>query len=245
LQATAATLLPRFDTGFWSYYSLAKDEATLNYHAYVIQLLNKLGQRTADPTWTDMAARFNEDLTNPPELAPGKMTPRALFPVPADGFRDTLSVHLRLSKISRVTLGVAGASHTATLGHGPHVIELDLGRRIAPGTYTPTLSATDLAGNETDADLADVTVSWDTEPPTLDASLSGRTLQWSATDPGTPWLRLTLVLRSSGTVRTLALGRRGLAGTLRLVPPAGSWDATLVAGNSAGRRAQVALGSLS
>jgi hypothetical protein len=244
LQATAVALLPRFDSGFWSYYSLAKDESTLNYHTYVIQLLNKLGQRTGDTTFTDLATRFGDDLTNPPELNPGKVTPLALYPVPADGFRDTVKVALWLSKIARVRLTLAGASRTLTLGHGPHTIELTPGSRVRPGTYVPALSATDLAGNATDVDLAPVTIAWDTLAPTVSATLAGRTLEWSATDPGTPWLRLTLILRSPGTVRKLELGRRGLAGRLLLKPPPGAWDATLIAGNSAGKRTQITLGRL-
>jgi hypothetical protein len=244
LQATAATLLPRFDSGYWSYYSLARDESTLGYHQFVTGLLQRIGQRTGDPTWTDMAARFQDDLVNPPELTPGKVSPLTLVPVPADGFRDTVSVRLWLSKVSRVTLRVGGASRSATLGHGSHVLSLDPGTRVPQGTVTPQLTAVDLAGNRTDVDVDPVTVTWDTAPPVVDASLDGRTLRWSATDPGTPWLRLTVELRHPGSVRRVALGRRGLGGTLLLQPPLGVWDATLVAANSAHKATRVALGTL-
>jgi hypothetical protein len=244
LQATAEALLPRFDSGAWSYYSLAKDESTLGYHTFVVSLLQKLGQRTGDTTWTDMAQRFGDDLSTPPVVTPGKVEPLTLVPVPADGFRDTIVVRVTLSKISRVTLSLGAASHTATLAHGSHVIALTPGRRAAAGSVTPTLTAVDLAGNETEADVAPVTVMWDTDAPVVDASLDGLRLHWTGSDAGTPWLRLTVELRGDGTLRRLALGRRGLNGSQTLKPPPGSWDATLVAANSAGKVARIALGSL-
>ena len=46
LQATAEALLPRFDTGYWSLYSLGGKEALLSYHDYVVSLLRKLASRT-------------------------------------------------------------------------------------------------------------------------------------------------------------------------------------------------------
>ena len=46
-------------------------------------------------------------------------------------------------------------------------------------------------------------------------------------------------------MRALQLGRHRVSGSLTLKPPAGSWDATLVAVNSAGKRTQIALGNLS
>jgi hypothetical protein len=85
---------------------------------------------------------------------------------------------------------------------------------------------------------------WDTEAPVVDATLEGLRLHWTGTDPGTPWLRLALELRGGGTVRRLDFGKRGLNGSLTLKPPPGSWDATLVAANSAGRTTRIALGSL-
>jgi len=244
LQATAEALLPRFDSGSWSYYSLARDESTLGYHTFVVSLLQKLGQRTGDTTWTDMAQRFTDDLENPPELTPGKITPLTLVPVPADGYRDTIVVRVSLSKVSRVTLSLGGASHTATLAHGSHVIALTPGPRAVAGSVTPTLRAVDLAGNATDAQLPPVTVMWDTEAPVVDATLEGLRLHWTGTDAGTPWLRLTLELRGSGAVRRIELGKRGLNGSLTLKPPPGSWDAALVAANSAGKTTRIALGTL-
>src|SRR5438309_2120239 len=70
LQTAAAKLLPAFDTGFWSLYSLSGDESPLGYHDYVISLLKKLGARTGDPLWSDTAARFAQYETEPPQIHP-------------------------------------------------------------------------------------------------------------------------------------------------------------------------------
>jgi hypothetical protein len=245
LLATAAALLPRFDTGFWSYYSLDGDEATLDYHTYVVQLLTKLGERTGDPAWTDAAARFGDDLVTPPELTPAQPAPLSLYPVPADGFRDTVKVPLWLSKVSWVTVRFGEATTTSLVGHGYHVLRFSPRGRLHPGVYPGTVTATDLAGNVTRADLPELTVDWDTEAPVLDATLSGRVLTWQADDPGTPWLKLTLVLRSSTGTRWVRLGRRPLGGQLTLTPPPGTWDAALVGANSAHKQTRIALGPLS
>jgi hypothetical protein len=245
LQATAEALLPRFDSGFWSYYSLAKDESTLGYHQFVVQLLQKLATRTGDTTWSDMATKFSDDMTNPPEIDPGKPGPATIVPVPQDGFRDGVTARFWLSKISKVTLSLGSATRTITLAHGTHTLTLDPGRAVQPGTVTPQLTAVDLAGNESDTTLPDVTVVWDTAPPVVDASLDGTTLRWTGTDPGTPWLRLTVELRAGSSTARLQLGQRGLAGRRDLHAPSGTWGATLVATNSAGKTARIALGRLS
>ena len=76
----------------------------------------------------------------------------------------------------------------------------------------------------------------------MTASAAGRRLTWRATDPGTPWLDLRVLLAGGGRHVTLRLGRRGLAGSTMLRLPPGRWDAALVAANSAGKRARVPLG---
>ena len=46
-------MLPRFDTGHWSRYSLGA-ESTLEYHDYVDRPAeDRSRKRTADPIWTD------------------------------------------------------------------------------------------------------------------------------------------------------------------------------------------------
>src|SRR3954465_13287067 len=58
LQAAAAGLLPRFDTGYWSLYALGGGEAPLGYHKYVVRLLAILVRRTQDPTLATYAQHF-------------------------------------------------------------------------------------------------------------------------------------------------------------------------------------------
>ena len=64
MQAAAAETLPRFDTGYWSDYSLAGDPAPVSYQEYVTQLLHKLAP--ADPRFAAAAIRFTSYLTQPP-----------------------------------------------------------------------------------------------------------------------------------------------------------------------------------
>ena len=60
-------MLPRFDTGHWSRYSLGA-ESTLGYHDFVIDLLKTLKRTSDDPVWTDALQRFQLYETEPPEL---------------------------------------------------------------------------------------------------------------------------------------------------------------------------------
>ena len=102
----------------------------------------------------------------------------------------------------------------------------------------------DLAGNKASTGLPPFTVAWDTTAPDVTASAGGRRLTWRATDPGTPWLDLRVLLARSSQHVTLWLGRRGLSGSTTLRLPPGRWSAALVAANSAGKRRRVPLGVL-
>jgi hypothetical protein len=85
--------------------------------------------------------------------------------------------------------------------------------------------------------LAPIVVAWDTAPPPVTAQLQGSTLTWQANDPGTPWLALTIALADPSGVnppQTLDLGQQATGGTLQVTIPAGTWQATLDATNSAG-----------
>jgi D-glucuronyl C5-epimerase C-terminus len=237
---SAQRLLPRFDTGYWSLYSLAGDESPLEYHTYVIQLLNKLAARHPEGPWADVAARFTEYRTEPPSFRVGP-APGTLYPRPADGYKDAAPIRFWLSKRSRVTVAANGRATTAWLSHGSHTLFWSPGS-LRPGSYQPTLSAVDLAGNKASLPLPPITVAWDTTPPDVTASAAGRRLTWQATDPGTPWLDLRVLLARSGRHVTLWLGRRGLAGSRTLRLPPGRWAAALVAANSAGKRTRVPLG---
>jgi hypothetical protein len=238
--ASAERLLPRFDTGYWSLYSLAGDESPLEYHTYVIQLLTRLAARHPDGPWAAAAARFTAYRTQPPSFRIGP-APGTLYPRPADGYKDVAPIRFWLSKRSRVTVTAGGRATSAWVSHGSHTLGWSPGS-LPPGTYEPTLSAVDLAGNRASLTLPPVTVAWDTTAPDVTASAAGRRLTWRATDPGTPWLDLRVLLARSGRHATLRLGRRGLAGSTTLRLPPGRWSAALVAANSAGKRARIPLG---
>ena len=82
-------------------------------------------------------------------------------------------------------------------------------------------------------------------PPQVDAHVGGRrTLFWTATDAGTPWLHLVVRLDAGSKHRYRDLGRRPLAGRLVIPVPPGAWQATVVAGNSAHQAVTVQLGTV-
>ena len=56
LQRAAAATLPRFDTGYWTYYSLPSRLSNLHYQDYVVRLLRMLS--SADPRFEAAASRF-------------------------------------------------------------------------------------------------------------------------------------------------------------------------------------------
>jgi hypothetical protein len=51
-------LLPQFDTGCWSLYSLDGSNASPSYHSYHIRLLRRLARLTDDPLWQETAGRW-------------------------------------------------------------------------------------------------------------------------------------------------------------------------------------------
>jgi len=250
LQATAETLLPQFDTGYWSLYSLKGSEAPLSYHDYVVQLLRRLAARTADTTWGDFATKFQSYETQAPLVHPSSAatanasaTPIVIYPDPQDGYLDTATFSFWLSKLSTMTLHAGGRTSSVSLGHGTESITWSPGLR-APGTYYPYLTAVDANGNSTRIALRQVVIKA-LAPPVVEAHVAGRrTLFWSATDDGTPWLHLTVKLDDGTKVRYRDLGHRPLAGRLIVPVPSGTWQATLVAGNSGHQGVTVQLGSV-
>jgi hypothetical protein len=61
----ARNLLPSFDTGCWSRYSLNGHPASASYHAYHVQLLRRLFATTGNPLWRETAARWAGYQQNP------------------------------------------------------------------------------------------------------------------------------------------------------------------------------------
>ena len=240
LQAAAVGLLPRFDTGYWSLYSLGGVEAPLEYHKLVVRLLQTLSKRTKDAVLTSYAQRFAGDLKEPPVVKAGP-GPGAIYPDPADGYRDYARYTFWVSKRSTVRLVVDHAGKPFAVSRGWHSIVWSPGR-IEPGLYTPGLHAVDVVGNASDVELPSVEVRRDNQAPQVSASLAGRRLYWRGTDNASPWLQLRVVLRRSGAVRTVWLGRSPFRGSAVLAVPRGLWSATLSAADSSGNATQVSLG---
>jgi D-glucuronyl C5-epimerase C-terminus len=242
LQSATIGLLPRFDTGAWSLYSLGGAEAPLDYHKYVVRLLTTLAKRTADPTFASYAQRFSDDLREPPVVKLGA-SPGAIYPWPQDGFRDDAHWVYWVSKRSTVRLEIENAGKPVVVARGWHSIAWRPGS-IGPASYTPSLRAVDVVGNASDTELAPVVVLRDRQAPTVSAGLAGRRLYWRGRDDASPWLQLEVVLRAGGRARTLPLGRERFRGSRLLGVPAGTWTAVLVAADSSGNATQIALGSV-
>ncbi len=173
--------------------------------------------------------------------------PATIWPQPLDGYLDTAPITFTLSMRASVTLAVAGKITTYRFAGGTHTVTWKPPAALAPGTYPVQVSTLSYAGHKGTFSLAPVVVAWDTTPPPTTASVSGSTLTWQATDPGTPWLALAVDLTDPNGVnppQTLDLGKLPTSGTATLAVPAGTWTATLRATNSAGLTTAVPLGTL-
>ena len=243
LRVAAAALLPRFDTGAWSLYSLDGPEADTGYHAFVADLLRKLGDQTGDPVWAAAAVRFAAYETQPPVLEPGA-PPAAAYPVPADGYRDDVAVAFTISKRSDMTLLVDGKPVARdTFGRGAGVLRWVPGSDAAPGEHSAALLARAANGLAATLALPPLEVRHDLRAPVVTVRVSGRWVAWKADDEGTPWLKLRLVLRQGPRIVTANLGRRPTSGAIALPVPPGSWQVELIATNSAGKGRRVPLGA--
>ncbi|HKT45538.1 MAG TPA: D-glucuronyl C5-epimerase family protein [Gaiellaceae bacterium] len=244
LTTAAKTFLPRFDTGDWSLYSLGGVHASLGYEQYVTELLARLAAQTLDPFWVDAAQRFKHYLAAP-QVVEGTPPP-TLYPQPQDGWLDTASIPITLSQRSSVTVAVGGKVLTYRFSRGTHVVRWTPPPTLPPGTYPVTVSAVSYVGRRARVQLAPIVVAWDTAPPQgLTAQLAGAALTWQTTDPGTPSLHLVLQLTDptgASPPQTLDLGQQPVSGTATVSLPAGTWDATLLATNSAGQTATLDLG---
>lgn len=241
LRRSAAALLPSFDTGYWSRYTLA-GESSLGYHVYVVSLLEKLARRTALPFWRRAAARFARYTEEPPGLeSRGVIEP--LYPTPADGWRDSAVVRFWVSKRSDVTVQVGGVRRSLSLGQGLHAVPWTppAGRT---GRFRARVSAVDLAGNRSVLRLPPVLVRVDRKAPRVEAELDGLRLRWKAIDAGTPNVRLELRLKDGERVKTRNLGVREHEGSVRVSPAGRRSKAVLHVVDVSGNRARVRLGEL-
>lgn len=128
-QAAAATL-SRFDTGYWTDYSLAGNPSPLSYQKFVIQLLHKLAP--ADPRFAQAADRFATYLRQPPAFK--------LANAPAGVLRFWLS---KPASVSART--ATGRSIRLSLDGGWHTFRWREPER--DGFYRVTVTAVDYAGN--------------------------------------------------------------------------------------------------
>ena len=236
LLAAAKAMLPAFDSGHWSRYSL-RAESNLHYQDYVIDLLKLLAKRTGDVTWQDAADRFSLYETQPPLLTAPTVS-RTTYPLPQDGVRDDLVVRFFLSKISKVALVVDGKAVDGYRLHaGWHTFQWPP-QKLAAGTHSVRLVAADLSGNPGATDLGSFAVVRDTTPPLLSAAKSGARVFWRAKDGESACCRIQLALSRAGEHRYLTLsGARGAAAV-----PKGYWDVTVVARDAAGNRVARPLG---
>jgi hypothetical protein len=130
MERAAAATVSRFDTGYWTYYSLAGNPSPLSYQKFVVQLLHKLAP--ADPRFAQAAGRFATYLQQPPAFK--------VATAPAGTLRFWLS---KPASVSAWT--PAGHSVRLTLDDGWHTFRWGEPKRA--GFYPVTVAAVDYAGN--------------------------------------------------------------------------------------------------
>jgi hypothetical protein len=130
MEQAAAESVSRFDTGYWTDYSLAGNPSPLSYQKFVIQLLHKLAP--ADPRFARAEARFARYLQQPPAFKLANASVGAL--------------RFWLSKPASVSAWTpAGHSVRLTLDGGWHTFRWREPKRS--GFYSVKVTAVDFAGN--------------------------------------------------------------------------------------------------
>jgi hypothetical protein len=138
MRTAAATTLPRFDTGYWSDYSLAGDPSPVDYHVFVVSLLRKLA--TADPRFADAAKRFAAYEKQPPA-----------FKLDNAGVGQ---VRFWLSKPATVTVTTAaGPTKRLSFDGGWHTLAW---QPKTAGVFPVHVDAADWLGNKTSFDALPV-----------------------------------------------------------------------------------------
>ena len=215
---TAQQRLPRYDTGAWSRYSEQR-EAPLEYHDLQTQQLDDLGKTLADPVLGDYGQAFADYRTEAPvfDVVPGG--PKRVYPVPADGFRDTLAVRFTVTKLSRVvaTWRRNGKKvldqQLGLLAGGEHSLRWSPGR-ARPGSYTIGFTAKDVAGNRGSVtDPRTYEIARDRTPQSIvSVRHGGGRLTWKLKDSETPWVDVIIKV---GTT-TKVLHKRKLSTSVKL-----------------------------
>ena len=132
LEQAAAASVSRFDTGYWTYYSLGGAPTPLSYQKFIVQLLQKLAPQ--DPRFAEAAASFASYLKQPPAFKLANTSPGA--------------VRFWLSKPSLVTVSTpSGLGHSMRLNFlaGWHTLRWSKPKRA--GFYAVHVTAVDFAGN--------------------------------------------------------------------------------------------------
>jgi D-glucuronyl C5-epimerase C-terminus len=134
MENATAALLPRFDTGYWSYYALPHEPSPVDYHTYVVQLLTRLS--STDARFASAAKRFAAYEKQPPA-----------FQLANAGVGQVRFWLSKPATVSAVT--AAGPSKRLSLLDGWHT--LTWSPRSA-GVFTVHLRASDWLGNATEFD---------------------------------------------------------------------------------------------
>jgi hypothetical protein len=138
MRTAAATTLPRFDTGYWSDYSLAGDPSPVDYHVFVVSLLRKLGP--TDARFADAAKRFAAYEKQPPA-----------FKLDNAGVGE---VRFWLSKPATVTVTTgAGPTRRESFDGGWHTLGW---QPKAAGVFPVHVDAADWLGNKASFDALPV-----------------------------------------------------------------------------------------
>jgi hypothetical protein len=128
-QAAAATV-SSFDSGYWSYYSLAGRPSPVSYHEFVLQLLRRLAPD--DRRFAEEAGRFAFYLRQPPAFKLANASPGA--------------VRFWLSKPALVSVETAaGVAERLSLGGGWHTLAWREPKHA--GAYGVKITAVGSAGN--------------------------------------------------------------------------------------------------
>jgi hypothetical protein len=134
MRNAAAATLPRFDTGYWSDYSLAGDPSPVDYHLFVVSLLRKLAP--TDARFADAAKRFAGYEKQPPA-----------FKLDNAGVGQ---VRFWLSKPATVTVTTgAGPTKRVSFDGGWHTLAW---QPKGAGVFPVHVDAADWLGNKTSFD---------------------------------------------------------------------------------------------
>lgn len=142
MTSAVQTMLPQFDTGYWTLYSLGGAEETRDYHDYVIFLLGRLKTQTQDAFWSQTASRFKAYDTQPPLFQTG---PPAAAAAPAQKGKAALKLSFWLSKQSSVVVRVGSGARSLSMTHGWHTLTWTL-PRAQPGVFPVSVQARPVAG---------------------------------------------------------------------------------------------------